>query len=517
MRRPVARPICLNASSLRPDRLLLALILSITVTAALRPAAAIAADPPRLNGPVTALTVHGDDLLIGQEARLLLATITPDALPIRAALDLGHGAIRAIAVTDDGGALVLTEDGLIALDNHDTPTDFLPGGGYGLAVHGTQAAVAALAAGVRLYQQQAGHWRLSGQIRTAQPAEAVATDGSHTVWIAEGSAGIQAFATDQPDKPTLLYNGPAFAPAHLVRANGLHLLIGYGAQVALLDTINIAAPRQIATLTIDGSPGVFISDALFDQDDLLLGRVDVSGADVLHTRLDSAGSPASLNTYLSSAGTDGAGDRLARHGADLFVGSERVGLRRLRLTDNGATVSFATLATWPIQQFADCAAADFTPNQSQPANLSTVSPSAAVHLAWAAVCPAAQYRVLINGQFIATVDQPYFDYTLPAGQTHFTWQISAQPGTATTSAEPISGPLWTVRIEQAGYLSTPPAVSRDPGAPSVLYAPPPGIDLSALQTPTALLAESCLILLAGVALIVLGGWAIGRWSASRRG
>jgi hypothetical protein len=472
-------------------------------------------DESALNAPVTALAVRGDYLLIGQNTQLIDAAITADNLTVNQSVDLAHGAIRAIAIADNGAVVVITEDGLIALDAHNVPTDYAPGGGYRVALHGERVYVAALAAGVRIYTLHSGKLASTGHITTAQPAEDIAPEGANDLWVATGSGGLQLYDLTTPNQPLPIYDGQQLAPAHLVRASGLHLLVSYGHQIALLDTINIKTPRVIGSLALDGSAGVQIGDILFNQsnqsnpNDVLLGRVDVSGADVLYTTL----TPSGLAPVMSQDGIDGAGERLARFGDDVFIGSERTGLRRVHI----AAGSFVPLNSWPVAHYNTCALADYTPSQPSPANMSAIASADSVTLRWQAACLAVHYQVLINGLIVATVDQPTYRYTIPAGQNVMNWQVKAQFDNGAGPSS-IDGALWSLSFDRAGYLITPPVVAPNaPSAPNVLYVPPPAvIDLSVLQSPGWLLAESCLVLLIGIGVVVGGAWAIGMWAARRR-
>ena len=465
-----------------------------------------------LNGLVTALAVRADQLLIGQNMQLVDAAITADGLTVNQIVELGHGAIRAIAVADDQSTVVVTEDGLVALDVHNTQTDFAAGGGYRVVIHHERVYVAALGAGVRVYTLRSGKLIATGQIGTTQPAEDIATEGANGLWVATGSGGVQLYDLTAADKPILLSSDQSLTPAHLVRTYGLHLLVGYGNRIAVLSTVNVKAPTAVSTLTLDGSAGARASDAIYTQSDIVLGRSDVSGTDVLHTTLsppDSAGHQ-TLSPFVSD-GTDGAGDRLARYGDDLFIGSERSGLRRVRIVASGMTTTIASLASWPAAQFGGCTLADYRPSQPSPANLSVIPPEATITLHWQAACVAAHYQVTVEGQLIATVDRQTVDYTLPANHDVLQWQVTAQTDSGT-----ISGAPWTLSLNRAGYLTTPSVAVT--AQPVVLYMPPPiTIDFSALQSPGWLLAESCLALVIGIAVIVFGASAIGGWAARRRG
>src|SRR5579859_1458881 len=146
-----------------------------------------------LNAPVTALAIHGDRLLIGQNDQLVEAAITSNGLTITRSLAVTLGAIREIAMLDNGSTLVLSEDGLTALDQSDTITDFAPGGGYHLSAHGNRVYVAALAAGVRIYTLNAGKFTLAGQVLTTRPVEDVAAEGTNWLWTAEGDDGLRLY------------------------------------------------------------------------------------------------------------------------------------------------------------------------------------------------------------------------------------------------------------------------------------------------------------------------------------
>ncbi|MHB8628646.1 MAG: LVIVD repeat-containing protein [Aggregatilineales bacterium] len=455
--------------------------------------------PATLNAPVSALAVSGDRLLIGQNDQFVDATITPTDVTITHIVAIQHGAIRAIAALDNGAALVLSEAGLTALDTTDAITDFVSAGGYRMAARGERIYVAALADGVRVYNAHNGKLTLVGHILVNRPVEDVAAEGANWLWTAEGSDGIRLYDLTVPTKPTIISGSTTFSPAHLVRAAGLHLIVGYGNQLAALDTLNVKAPRQIGSVTLGGSAGAFASDAILDQTDLFVGRVDVGGQDVFHYALTSKGL-----SEVASEGTDGAGDVIAQHGNDLFVGSERTGLRRIHSDPTGLTPMLA----WNAVDFPACALADYTPVNPSPANLSLTPHADQITLTWSAACLAGRYAVRVNGQPAGVVEQPLFNYPLSTDQSVLKWQIDAL-----TDAGTVSGAQWTFEPGRAGYLTLPSAPNLD----RVLYVPPRIVlDFSALQTPIGTLALLCVGLVFGLLIVVSGAWAIGVRAARRR-
>ena len=455
---------------------------------------------PTLNGPVTALAVNGDQLLIGQNDELVVAAITPDDLTLVRSMAIPHGAIRAITLLEDGTALILSEEGLTALDPNFAVTDFAAGGGYHMSVHGNRVYVAALAAGVRVYIYGDGKITLVGQLLTSYAVEDVAAEGATALWTAEGDGGLRLYDMTSPAKPVVQFESSSYRPTYLVRSSNLHLVVGYGDQLALLDTLNLKAPRLLGNVSLSGSMGAHASDLLMDQTSLLVGRVDVSGPDVLRYGMNASSITAQPTAY----GSDGAGAFVARHGDDLFIGSEQNGLRRVQLAES----SFIEMGRWPVSAFPSCSAADYLPVNPSPDNLSLLQATDHVTLTWNATCPSGRYRVSINGRLVGTVDQPVLDYALPADQDVFTWQVDALSDAGTAQ-----GSLWTFERGRNGFTAAP----ATPRLDQVLYVPPPvWLDFSALQTPLGTLALTCIALFGGLLIVIGGAWTVGARAARRR-
>ncbi len=448
--------------------------------------------PSPLNGSVSALVVDADRLLIGQNSRLTITTITPNDLSTLKTIDLQKGAIRAIA-SSKTGTLILTEQGLTALDSAYNVMDFAAGGGQHMAIKGNRVYVAALQAGVRVYVFEGGKLKLLGHIETKTAAENVAAEGANWLWVAEGEQGIRLYDLTDPARASVLFWSANLQPARLVRVNGTRLYLGYANRVAVLDTINIKAPRLLGEFAL-GSDTAFVSDLSLTRSDLLVGLIDQGGADVL--RLDIS-NPKAIRE-IGRSGSTGSGDHLAVHSDDLFIGSERGGLRRFGLTGSALTPIIAWNA---VPDAAPCT--DLTPLDPQPANLSEIQSGAAVTLHWNTACPAERYEVRFNGQRLATVDKP--EYILKSTTASVAWQIVAMSGSQ--SAE---GARWSFDIEGGGLLAEP----QTPRAETILYKPARPVII--LQSPAAVLIATCAALLIGLFVIVVGAAMIGAWFEKRR-
>src|SRR5437667_5416354 len=86
-----------------------------------------------IRGPITALRVDANRLLIGQGSLLIIAHVSDNGLSVTETIDLHRHDLRAFAV-DHGVILALSEDGLTTQDSSGTVLDFVPGGGQTLAV-----------------------------------------------------------------------------------------------------------------------------------------------------------------------------------------------------------------------------------------------------------------------------------------------------------------------------------------------------------------------------------------------
>src|SRR5689334_18096200 len=88
-----------------------------------------------IRGPITALHVTGNHLLIGQQATLIEAQATDTGVAVIRMVNLNRHDIRAIAVSQNY-TLVLSEDGLTVLDTNLNVLDFVQGGGQQIATSG---------------------------------------------------------------------------------------------------------------------------------------------------------------------------------------------------------------------------------------------------------------------------------------------------------------------------------------------------------------------------------------------
>ncbi len=474
------------------------LIASATVTLLLSVPFSAHAQTSALAGGVTALALVGDRLLIGQNATLVDAAITSTDLSVNRTIDLRQGAIRAIVpVTADSNPnlLILTEEGIRLLDPADKLLAYYPGGGQRLIVKGARVYVAALDAGVTIYALANGTLKPIGHVET--PAEDLAPEGATWLWVAAGDQGVRLFDLTDPAKPSILYESDGandLRPAHLVRTSGTHLFVGYADRLVVFDTLDIKAPRRLSDLALD-SATASAGDLILSGGVALMGRIDLAGADVV--LLDLANPKAIRQT--ATEGDAGAGDRIALHGSDLFVGSERLGLRRLHLS--GTTVS--AVAAWGLADSAPCT--DVTPLNPNPPNLSEITRAASITLTWAAACPAPHYAVEVNGKRVAVTDQPRWTLT-PTGDA-IDWRVIAL---AADGSPRQRGPAWSFEFAARGYTATPPITHLE----SILYVPPRVlVDLS---SPGAVIIETCAALSLGLLAIIGGAIAINGWSEHRR-
>ena len=449
-----------------------------------------------LNRPVTALFVAGDHLLIGQGAALVEAQITPTALTVIRTSDLQHGAIRAITAIN-GAILILSEDGLSTWDASGGVSSFTAGGGQRIATRGDRVYVAALNAGVTIYKfdaSGAGKLKLLGHVDTS--AEDIAPDGTNWLWVASGAHGLRLYDLTDPANPVVLSDNSSYVPARLVRVSGTRLYLGYANKLAVFDTVNVKAPRVLSETEL-GINTASVGDVLIEQNQVIAGRVDITGSDVL---LMDASNPAVLRE-VAHVGDAGSGDRLALHGGDLFVGSERLGLQRVRVEVTALT----HLQSWDVSEAPPCT--DFTPRDPQPANLSQIAPDTQVTLSWRVACPAAHYAIEINGVRAAVTDQASYPFTLQNAQT--VWRVipldaQNQPISQVTSA------AWSFEMQREGYLITP----QPPKLDALLYKPP--LIQIDTQSPTVIVAGTCIAVAIGFVIIVIGAAAIGAWFDRRR-
>jgi hypothetical protein len=269
-----------------------------------------------LQGPVNALRLEGDRLLIGQRSALVEARLAGDDLRLSQFTDLKRHDIRSIAVSQSI-TLALSEDGLTALDAGGQILDFVGGGGQSLAASAGRVFVAAREAGVRILSLTAGG-KLAplGAIRTAGPALDLATEGDTALWVAEGDQGVRLYDTANPQNPTPLVWLGDLAPATAVRAGNLRLYVGHGNQLSILDIISVKAPRLLGRIEVEDSTSR-INDLVVQPNRVLVARAGGKGPDVL--ALDVSNSRAIM--VRARFGEQGAGEWLAARGDEVFVGS----------------------------------------------------------------------------------------------------------------------------------------------------------------------------------------------------
>jgi hypothetical protein len=449
-------------------------------------------DAPTIRGGVTALRLDSDHLLIGQGPTLIEARVTADNVEVMRSTDLGRHDLRAIAA-NQGITLILSEDGLTTLDANGAVIDFMRGGGQRLAVKNGRVYVAALNAGVRLLKvDAAGSLTRLGTIQTLGPAADLAPEGDNWLWVAEGDSGVRLYNATNPAAVSVLLWLGNLTPATVVRVAGTRIYVGHANQVSILDTLNIRAPRLLSTFFMDGNTAR-VGDLLIQGSRVTIGRIDTQGADVVALDISNAKAAALAARF----GDNGAGERLALRGDDLFIGSGRLGLRRVRFGAGNP----ALVATWePLGPASPCSAS--VPGNPQPPNLGD-APGGLVTLNWTAACNPAAYELQIDGTPVARLDTPTYTFSPQRGVT--TWQITAIDGAGNRTP----GPAWTFESLVDGWLGAPP---RAPQA-ALLYTPPLEIKL---QTPGAVLAASCAALLAGLLVIIGGAWMIWVWAERRR-
>jgi hypothetical protein len=252
----------------------------------------------------------------------------------------------------------------------------------------------------------------------------------------------------------------------------------------------------LGTVALDGSDAgndeSVISDILIQGNRAFVGRMGIKGPDVVAMDI-SKSAPLTISARF---GESGAGEHLGLHGDDLFVGSGRSGLRRLRFGSGG---DLAIVATWePISSARQCALAP--PVEPQPPNLGQVQPGT-VTLSWKAACNPAGYELRINGRPVATTKSTTYTFTPERGIT--SWQVVA----VDSAGKRVESARWTFESLTEGWLQMRiPALSG-----SLLYVAP----LLDLQSPGALLAVTCAVILIGLAIVIAGAWAIGIFAERR--
>jgi hypothetical protein len=388
--------------------------------------------------------------------------------------------MRAIAVYQ-GITLALTEDGLTTLDSNGTVLDFMQGGGQRLAVSGGRVYIAALKAGVRLLQvDSAGNLTPLDTLATAGAAVDIAPEASGTVWVAEGDQGIRLYDSNTRSVVTWINN---LAPAQVVRLTGAHLLVGFGNNLSLLDTINPTAPQVLSTVSVDSG---IVTDLAISGANVYLSRQGESGADAVLVTIEDG------LRIVSQFGSTGAGERLAFKSGDLFIASTQEGLRRVRFGEGDPVL----VEAWSVRA-TDAPCILTAPSVPQPANGSEI-PQGDVTLTWLSTCSPDAYEVRINGNIAATVNKAAYTFSPDSGVID--WQIIAVDAQGNRA----ESPLWRFETAVEGWLATP----ASPPNSALLYTPPLiQVDTTSPQT---VLTLTCGALLGGLAFIVLVSWMLGR-------
>ncbi|MCC7451500.1 MAG: hypothetical protein IT324_29090 [Anaerolineae bacterium] len=448
---------------------------------------ASAQDVPALHGPVTALYITGDRLLIGQGPILIDARITADNVQVTQTVDLKRHDIRAIAVSQ-GITFALSEDGLTTLDSQNKPLDFARGGGQHLAVRAGRVYVAALNAGLYSFNVDgAGKLTRLGRIET--PAIDVATEGDTRLWIAAGEAGVWLYDVSNAVSPRALIQLNTQTAASVVRSNGLRLFIGHGNRLTILDTISILSPRLASTTVLDIPQ---VGDVLAKG-----SRVFVSGTGGPHViALDITNVKHVVKA--ASFGSEGAGEQLALYNDQLFTGSIQHGLRRVQFSADKALL----IAAWePTTTAKPCPIGP--PVVPQPPNLSSI-PNGPVTLTWKAACNPVAYELRIDSTPIAILNTAIYTFQPRHGVT--TWQVTA----IDAAGKRADGSVWSFETAVDGWLATPPALDQLPQ----VYTPPPiQIDPHAPGTVLTLTGISCVT---GLLVVISIAWYLGARAARRR-
>ncbi|MBN1202533.1 MAG: hypothetical protein JXJ20_11820 [Anaerolineae bacterium] len=203
----------------------------------------------RLGGQVTASVIYGPDVFAAEGDGLVRLRVDAggDLVP-QDWINLGHGAVLALALTDTA-LYALTESGIVTLSPEDgTVRDFTPGGGQALDVWGDRLVVAAREVGFRVYLLDAGglpypvHTAL-----TAGSAQDVAFTEAGTLVVADGRAGLALVNIDNPVRPVTLGMLPDAAPAARVTAEEGRVYVTAGHQMIIVDTTKPAAPVVLGT------------------------------------------------------------------------------------------------------------------------------------------------------------------------------------------------------------------------------------------------------------------------------
>ncbi|MEP7284455.1 MAG: hypothetical protein ABI947_01645 [Chloroflexota bacterium] len=480
--------------SLKIFKFLVACFICLTVCSTLNMTRA--QESGAIRGPITALRFDGNRLLIGQGSTLVEAQVTDSAVQVLRTADLQRHDLWAFAVSQ-GITFALSEDGLTTFNAKGIELDFARGGGQRLVVKGSRVYIAAHAAGVRILKVEAtGKLTWLGNLATAGSALDIVAESETTIWVAESDKGVRLYDTANPLHPTVTTWIGDLVPARVVRRNGTRLFVGQDKRISILDTRSLKAPRLLGTITVTEGA---VADLLLAGNQIFVGRAEDSATkavnknpDVITFDISNLKTPTMVGTF----GGNGAGEQLALHGNDLFIGSGRQGLRRVHF---GASEP-SLMATWePLAAAPSCVLS--APTLPQPPNLAEVA-EGPIELHWASMCPASSYELRINGVLTATLTEP--TYTLNTNSKRITWQVTALD----SGEKRVAGPTWIFDAALKGWLATPAA----PPSKLVYVAPIVMLDF---RSPGTVLATTCAALVIGLVIVVVGAWLIGSRSAQR--
>ncbi|MBE2194736.1 MAG: hypothetical protein IAE83_11230 [Anaerolinea sp.] len=438
------------------------------------------AQESRLHAPITALWADSDRLYVGQAETLLIARISPNSLEVERQIALNRGEIRDL-YANEHYLFVLTESGLASLDLGGTLIDFVVGGGYHLSLSGDRVYVAALAAGVRLYfvgetglLVEAGTLQVPGKAFAVQPTQA------DQIWVAEGENGLKLYEGPHAWGSLPLVTIPDILPVYALSQNA-HLL--YALNSETLFQVDVSLPRNPRLLnqfplnpplvsSPEGSVGsLWTSDTL-----ALIGRF---GTEALKVDLTLTSSAISLL---------GAGEAIAVSGADVFISSSQMGLRRLKLEGVNGNAGH----TWEIAASAEICA----PSLAQPVDNGTAQ--SPILLTWQAGC-GSTHEVWVNGTLAGVVDTPdptpTYTFTYHPTVSMVAWQVV----TVDSQGGRGESPLWRFEANPDNWTALP------------VPLPIGDLERPILTTvsPTTLLMLTCAVSMSGLGIIVAAAWWLG--------
>jgi hypothetical protein len=228
-----------------------------------------------------------------------------------------------------------------------------------------------------------------------------------------------------------------------------------------------------------------INDLIIQGRRAFVGRVNAASSDVVQINIQNAKSPVAEQQI----GDHGAGEHLALHNDDVFIGSSLQGLSWAQFGGSAPRL----IATWkPTNAAAACQIS--APTDPQPSNLADVD-SGPVTLAWKSTCNPVGYELHINGSVIDNLKEASTSYTPQQDIT--SWQVVA----IDAQNNRVEGPIWTFETNLTEWLATPIPIPQT----GILYSPPP-VDLA---SPRTALAVTCTAFLVGFSLVVGAAWGIG--------